>query len=32
MFQTPVHCFFPDILQRDFKAQNMVQVIEGKII
>ena len=28
MFQTPVHCFSP----RRFKAQNMVQVIEGKII
>ena len=28
MFRTPVHCFFPDLS----RAQNMVRVIEGKII
>ena len=28
MFRTSVDCFFPDFL----RAQNMVQVIEGKII
>ena len=28
MFRTPVDYFFPDLL----KAQNMVRVIEGKII
>ena len=28
MFRTPVNCFFPDFLS----AQNMVRVIEGKII
>ena len=28
MFRTPLHWFFPDFLS----AQNMVQVIEGKII
>ena len=28
MFRTPVEGFFPDFL----RAQNMVQVIEGKII
>ena len=28
MFQTPVEGFFPDLL----RAQNMVRVIEGKII
>ena len=28
MFRTPVDVFFPDFL----RAQNMVQVIEGKII
>ena len=28
MFRTPVDCFFPDFLG----AQNMVRVIEGKII
>ena len=28
MLRTPVNCFFPDFL----RAQNMVRVIEGKII
>ena len=28
MFRTPVNCFFPDFLS----AQNMVRVIEGKIV
>ena len=28
MFRTPVDCFFPDFLM----AQNMVRVIEGKIM